>query len=134
MTQATQERKDSVSPEAIRELVDQFYERVRADDLLGPVFETHISDGWGPHLQKMYGFWETVLLGVSRYKGSPLATHAAIPGLTENHFERWLAIFAGIARRTLPPDAAERASLQAMGMAAGMSRRLQLKRTATDSA
>ncbi|MDA0312450.1 MAG: hypothetical protein O2992_10090 [Gemmatimonadetes bacterium] len=40
----------------IRTLVFTFYEQVREDDLLGPVFASHIDDRWGPHLEKMCDF------------------------------------------------------------------------------
>ncbi|MBW8303635.1 MAG: group III truncated hemoglobin, partial [Brevundimonas sp.] len=45
----------------IARLVDGFYDRVRADPLLGPVFAERISD-WGPHLEQMRLFWSSVAL------------------------------------------------------------------------
>jgi hemoglobin len=34
-------------------LVDTFYERVRAQPLLGPIFEQVVVGDWAPHLAKM---------------------------------------------------------------------------------
>ena len=40
----------------IEQLVRAFYARVRADDVLGPIFEARIRD-WEPHLAQMFAFW-----------------------------------------------------------------------------
>jgi len=61
--------------------------------MLGPVFDAHIED-WEPHLNKMYGFWSTVLLGDWQYTGNPFVKHHAISELSARHFERWLNLFA----------------------------------------
>ena len=74
-------------------LVDSFYERIRADDMLGPVFNGEISD-WAPHLAKMKAFWGSVSLGTDGYDGRPVPAHMKLSGLTPEHFERWLALFA----------------------------------------
>ena len=54
----------------IKLLVDSFYEEVQKDVLLGGIFQVVIND-WKKHLEKMYTFWETVLLGEHSYHGSP---------------------------------------------------------------
>ncbi len=71
--------------------VDEFYARVRADDLIGPVFMEVILE-WQPHLDKMYAFWNAVLFGVSGFKGNPFAKHAPLP-IEQEHFDRWLELF-----------------------------------------
>ena len=86
------ENKDILTLEDIRQLVDLFYERVRADALLGPIFEERIKDNWARHLDIMYRFWQTVLLGELTYQGSPGAKHITLP-VGEEHFEKWLSIF-----------------------------------------
>lgn len=86
------ENKDILTLEDIKQLVDLFYERVRADALLGPIFEERIQDNWARHLDIMYRFWQTVLLGELTYQGSPGAKHITLP-VGEEHFERWLSIF-----------------------------------------
>ena len=47
----------SITPLQIAGLVDQFYGRARLDPRLGPIFEAHVHGDWGPHLDKMKGFW-----------------------------------------------------------------------------
>ena len=37
----------SITPEQISQLVDRFYQRARADDRLGPIFESRLNGEWG---------------------------------------------------------------------------------------
>ena len=78
--------------DAIKELVNRFYGKVREDELLGPIFDKRIGNRWPKHLEKMYKFWQTVLLNEHTYYGSPFAPHARLP-VDKEHFDRWLALF-----------------------------------------
>lgn len=90
----------------IERLVRGFYDRVREDEILGPVFSARIAE-WEPHLQKMFAFWSSVALMSGRYHGQPMARHLPLP-IDAEHFDRWLALFAQTARELCPPPAAER--------------------------
>lgn len=83
--------KDINNIDDIRLFVDEFYAKVRIDDLIGAVFMEVISD-WQPHLDKMYAFWNAVLFGVGGFKGNPFAKHAPLP-IEQEHFDRWLELF-----------------------------------------
>jgi len=85
-------------------LVHRFYERVRADELLGPIFEERV-ESWKPHLDRMVAFWSSVALMTGRYHGAPMPTHATLP-VSWEHFERWLELFRQTARETCPPKGA----------------------------
>jgi hemoglobin len=85
--------KRLVSEQQIRRLVDLFYDKVRADPDLGPIFERALRDEWGPHLQKMYDFWSSVMLTTGRYKGEPVTVHKRIDGMEIWLFDRWLTLF-----------------------------------------
>ncbi|MEZ4722380.1 MAG: group III truncated hemoglobin [Flavobacteriales bacterium] len=76
----------------IKTLVDAFYARIREDELLAPVFNQIIEDRWPEHLEKMYRFWQTVLLNEHTYHGSPFAPHAKLD-VNKAHFERWIDLF-----------------------------------------
>lgn len=76
----------------IKLLVDSFYGKVREDEILAPIFNQRIGDKWPEHLEKMYRFWQTILLGTHTYFGSPFAPHASLP-VDMNHFNRWLELF-----------------------------------------
>jgi len=77
--------------EDIKTLVDQFYDKVRKDDLLGPVFDARIKD-WQPHLNTMYNFWNMALFGERGYSGHPFSKHVDLP-VDSMHFNRWLHLF-----------------------------------------
>lgn len=81
------------SEEEVTRLVHAFYARVRADPLLGPVFEAHVDD-WPAHLATLVDFWSAMLRGTRRFSGAPVQRHNALPGLDAAMFDRWLALFA----------------------------------------
>ncbi len=83
--------KDIENIDDIKRLVDDFYTKVRADELLAPVFASRIDD-WGPHLDKMYRFWNVALFQIREYTGNPFAKHVNLP-VNDKHFERWLELF-----------------------------------------
>lgn len=89
----------------IERLVRGFYDRVRKDDLIGPVFSSRISD-WEPHLQQMFAFWSSVALVSGRYHGQPMRKHLRLP-VDGRHFDRWLALFEQTARDLCPAKAAD---------------------------
>lgn len=79
----------------IRSVVFTFYDFIRADPLLAPVFNQRISEAhWPEHLEKMCDFWSSALLRTKRYKGQPLPPHLNMPELNDSHFERWLSLFS----------------------------------------
>lgn len=86
-------KHDRVSEDNIRQLVDAFYVKVRADPELGPVFATAIPGDWQPHLEKMYAFWSSVMLTSGRYKGNPVVKHFAVAGMKFDLFAVWLKLF-----------------------------------------
>ena len=89
----------------IARLVDGFYDRVRADPLIGPVFNERIGD-WGPHLEQMRLFWSSVALMSGAYHGRPMPKHLPLP-VDARHFDRWLKLFEATARDLCPPAAAD---------------------------
>lgn len=108
----------------IRTLVHAFYERVRQDALLGPIFNEAIDD-WDKHLDKLCAFWSSVTLMTGRYKGTPMQAHAALPDIAAHHFAHWLALFSDTARVHCPPRAAalfvDRAERIAQSLQMGIS-------------
>ena len=87
----------------IEQLVRAFYAKVRADEVLGPIFEARIRD-WEPHLQQMCAFWSSVALMTGRYHGTPMVKHMRLP-VDASHFDRWLGLFEETAREVCPPQA-----------------------------
>jgi len=85
--------------DAIHTLVHQFYDDVRADAVLGPVFDKAIGEHWDEHLARMVEFWSTVMLGTHSFQGNVFGTHMALSGVEPDHFRRWLALFQATTTR-----------------------------------
>ncbi|HLZ87316.1 MAG TPA: group III truncated hemoglobin [Puia sp.] len=83
---------DIQSEADIKTLVDNFYAKVRVDDLLGPIFLSRLGEHWENHLATLYKFWGMALLGDNNYTGHPLSKHLPLP-IEETHFNRWLHLF-----------------------------------------
>lgn len=77
--------------EDISLLVNTFYDKIRKDDLLAPVFNSVIKN-WEPHLEKMVQFWSTLLLYTRTYKDDPLPAHLPLK-VDKVHFDKWLSLF-----------------------------------------
>lgn len=85
-------KEDILNINDIKLLVDAFYAKVREDSVLAQIFNDKIQERWPMHLEKMYKFWQTVLLEEHTYNGSPFAPHAKLP-VEKEHFDRWLELF-----------------------------------------
>lgn len=80
----------------VMRLVNVFYDRVQADELLGPIFNEVAHVDWATHLPLMYDFWDSVLFSVGTFHGNPLLVHRALARLTPltgREFDRWLMLF-----------------------------------------
>ncbi|MBS1580399.1 MAG: group III truncated hemoglobin [Bacteroidetes bacterium] len=100
----------------IKLLVDSFYGKVREDDMLKDIFNNIIQNRWPQHLEKMYSFWQTVLLDEYTYNGTPFPPHAKLP-VEEEHFTRWLQLFNATVDEYFVGEKATRAKWQGERMA-----------------
>jgi hemoglobin len=114
----------------IQVLVDAFYGKVRKDELLKGIFEDVIQDRWLEHLEKMYRFWQTVLLDEHTYQGSPFVPHAHLP-VEKAHFERWIQLFFETVDEKFSGEKAERAKWQGERMAEIFLFKINYYRTST---
>ncbi|MGK2286593.1 group III truncated hemoglobin [Pedomonas sp. V897] len=121
-----QRARAQIDDALIERLVRGFYDKVRADDLIGPVFAERISD-WEPHLQKMFAFWSSVALGTGRYEGNPMGAHLPLP-VERAHFDRWLALFEETAHAVCPPEVAEYFIARAWRIAASFEMGIHARR------
>lgn len=102
--------------EDIQLLVNTFYSRVRENELLGPIFNDILKDRWTEHLEKMYRFWQTILLEVPTYSGSPFPPHAKLP-VSQLHFDTWLKLWHGTLDEFFVGEKAEEAKWRGARMA-----------------
>ncbi|MFV0306031.1 MAG: group III truncated hemoglobin [Moheibacter sp.] len=86
------DKKDITTLEDVKLLVNTFYGKVREDKLLKDIFDNVIQDRWPMHLEKMYRFWQTVLLGEHTYSGKPFIPHMELP-VEQKHFAQWIELF-----------------------------------------
>jgi hemoglobin len=97
--------RTGIDEDMIRTLVHTFYDRIRRDEMLAPIFEARIKD-WPWHLDRMCRFWSSVALMTGVYSGRPMPAHAPLP-VDARHFDRWLELFEATAREVCPPAAAD---------------------------
>lgn len=122
------ERRKRFSVETIERLVHEFYAKVQADAVLGPVFERRI-DAWPEHLDRMVSFWRAVLRAEPTFtpapRGNPLELHRGIEELEQAHFERWLELFGHVADDLFPRTDALHVKLAAKRIGESLSKHLQ---------
>lgn len=103
-------------------LVNRFYDKVKRDDLLEPIF-AHVD--WPKHLPIMYNFWASMLLGDRSYSGNPFQKHAPL-NLQTNHFDRWLVLFIETVDENFIGEKAEEVKSRAQNIASVFQYRLNL--------
>lgn len=98
---------EGLDGELVRIVVDDFYRKARADDVIGPIFNRVVADeDWPAHLDKIESFWSSMLLGTGTYSGRPMPKHLAIDDLGDPHFARWLSLFKESVDALCPPAVA----------------------------
>ena len=89
-------RKDIEDINDIKKLINEFYNRVKEDDIIGYLFNDIAKVDWEKHLPIMYSFWEQILFHSGNYRGNAMQAHQrlhALSPLKPEHFERWLHLF-----------------------------------------
>ncbi len=119
--------KDIETLEDIRLLVDTFYGKIRENPMLKDIFNNIIQDRWPEHLDKMYRFWQTVLLEEHTYFGRPFIPHAQLP-VEKEHFNEWLKIFYETVDGLFKGEKADRAKWQGERMAEMFHTKIQFFR------
>ena len=107
---------DILNLDDVKQLVNTFYGKVREDKMLSPIFNERIENRWTEHLEKMYRFWQTVLLDEHTYYGTPLPPHARL-AVKHEHFEKWLQLFNRTVDELFVGEKAEEAKWRGQKMA-----------------
>ena len=126
-----QHRFDITDRRDVACLVNVFYDRVRDDRLLGPIFDDVAHVDWATHLPRMYDFWESVLFGTATFKGRPLIVHQELARrtpLTTAAFDRWVALFQTTVDDLFDGPMADYAKKSAVRIAATMENNLTVER------
>ncbi len=89
-------KKDIENRADIEVLIDNFYSAVRADDVIGFIFNDIVKMNWEKHLPLMCDFWENALFYTGTYSGNPMTLHKHlhhIRPLDNKHFDQWVLLF-----------------------------------------
>lgn len=122
-----------IEPEVISGIVLEFYGKVRAHPVLGPVFDDNIEN-WDLHLQKMERFWRSVLLNTGEYSGKPVQAHLGLADMSGDLFPIWLRLFNDTLAEISPsPEFTAHLQKRAYNIAASLARGLE-KNTITEAA
>lgn len=117
-------KKDISGRRDIELLIDNFYEKVRADSTLSEFFH---DVAWDKHLAVMYAFWENALFFTGGYSGNPMETHRRIHQrhpLKRRDFNRWLALFSETLDEMYSGEIAELARKRAASIAEIMQKKI----------
>lgn len=115
-------KKDITNRDDIKLLVDRFYDQVKVDPTIGPIF-AHVD--WPHHLPIMYNFWSSMLLGDQSYMGNPFQKHLPLP-LKTGHFQQWLKLFIKTVDENFEGQKAEEVKMRANSIAGIFQHRMGL--------
>jgi hemoglobin len=121
-------KKDIKKREDIIKLVDGFYEKIRADETIGPIFDQVAQTNWERHMPVMYDFWENVIFHTGLYSGNPMIAHQRVHALrpfTKDHFTRWLELFRATLHEYFGGPNTELADQRATSIATVMQLKLE---------
>ncbi len=111
-------------------LVDRFYDRVRENPVIGPIFTEVAHLDFDKHLPVMYSFWASQLLGEQTYSGNPMTPHLKLATLTpmgEIQFIEWLRLFNQTVDELFEGTRAEEAKTRAGNIARLMNYKINLE-------
>jgi hemoglobin len=89
-------KKDIENRADIELLVRSFYDKVKADDTIGYIFNDIAKVNWEKHFPVMFDFWENILFYTGGYGGNPLQIHqhiSRVVPLKAEHFNQWNKLF-----------------------------------------
>jgi hemoglobin len=89
-------KKDIENRNDVELLIITFYEKVKADESIGYIFNDIAKVNWPKHLPVMFAFWENVLFNTGAYNGNPMIVHQhlnRVVPLTKPHFKQWEKLF-----------------------------------------
>jgi len=112
--------KDIESREDIIALINQFYNKVQQNELIGNIFTDIAQVNWDHHLPRMYDFWETILFGKEAFKGNPMLKHIQLSKLTameQIHFNEWLLLWNKTIDENFNGETADLAKFRAKSIA-----------------
>lgn len=118
---------DIQSVEEIKNVIDTFYIQVRADELIGFIFNDIAKVDWEHHMPVMYLFWESTVFGTGTYTRNAMTPHFLLQEkvkFTKTHFDRWLHLFVSTVDNLYEGENAELMKMRAKSIAGLMQNKL----------
>ena len=116
-------KTDIENREDIQLLINSFYDKVKADAVIGFIFNDIMKVNWEKHLPVMYDFWENTLFYTGGYIGNPMEIHRrlneVIP-LSAAHFQQWTHLFTSTVDELFTGEKATLAKHRAISISAVM--------------
>jgi hemoglobin len=83
-----------ITKQLIQNVVLAFYDKVRKDAVLGPIFLDAIGDDWDAHIERIMSFWLTATRLDRGYDGRRfMPAHLKHRSIRPRHLGRWLTLF-----------------------------------------
>src|SRR6185295_16608195 len=119
---------DIITRKDIELLMEKFYDKVKKDDTIGPIFNDVAQVNWAHHIPIICDFWETLLLDAASYRKNVMEVHfnlnRKIP-LQEKHFQVWRSLFTTTVDENFADEKAGLAKKKAKSIAALMQFKIQ---------
>lgn len=126
-TSASVDRPDLLDAD-LHQLLVGFYDSVARDPMLAPYFA---DVDMNTHIPRIADFWSTIIFQTGRYSDNAFRPHAAMPGLTSEHFDRWLRVLERTVDARFAGVAAER--MKALGHRVAASMLARISRRSADA-
>lgn len=112
--------KDIENRKDVNQLVTKFYDKVKIDTVLGPIFIRAIQD-WPQHIEHLTDFWQSQLLFNKRFRGNPAEAHVKVDKAENNsispeHFGLWMNLWFETIDELYEGEIADRAKRNARKM------------------
>lgn len=121
-------KADIANRHDIELLLEQFYQRVLQDEVIGYLFTEVAQLDLAHHLPLIADFWESILLDTGRYARNAMEPHLLLhrkSSLLPAHFERWLQLFSETLDAHFAGEKTTEAKKRAQAIAALMQLQIQ---------
>ena len=118
---------DISTSEDIKWMMDEFYVKLLADDMMRPIFEDFAKIDMTEHMPILYKFWESILFQTHAYNGNAMKVHLDLHDifpLEKVHFDCWLEHFNATIDERFEGPLAHKAKTRALSI----STVIQMKR------
>lgn len=100
-------KESDLTAQLVQHVVIRFYDQIRRDAVLGPIFEDAIGEHWDEHIERIVQFWLTATRLGRGYDGKNFKPrHLIRRSIRAEHLPRWLALFRETATEQCSPEGA----------------------------